>query len=93
LSLFPLLLLLVTILGFLIHGDPHLQAKIVNSALVDFPVIGSQLRGNLHALSGSGVGLAVGILGTRGVQKLCHRRIQFINSIRRRLRFARLGTG
>jgi uncharacterized BrkB/YihY/UPF0761 family membrane protein len=93
LSLFPLLLLLVTILGFLIHGDPHLQAKIVNSALVDFPVIGSQLRGNLHALSGSGVGLAVGILGTREVQKLCHRRIQFINSIRRRLRFARLGTG
>jgi membrane protein len=64
LSLFPLLLLLVTILGFLIHGDPHLQAKIVNSALVDFPVIGSQLRGNLHALSGSGVGLVVGILGT-----------------------------
>jgi membrane protein len=64
LSLFPLLLLLVTILGFLIHGDPHLQAKIVDSALVDFPVIGSQLRGNLHALSGSGVGLAVGILGT-----------------------------
>ena len=64
LSLFPLLLLLVTILGFLIHGDPHLQAKIVDSALVDFPVIGSQLRGNLQALSGSGVGLVVGILGT-----------------------------
>ena len=64
LSLFPLLLLLVTILGFLIHGDPHLQAKIVNSALIDFPVIGSQLRGNLHALSGSGFGLVVGILGT-----------------------------
>jgi membrane protein len=64
LSLFPLLLLLVTILGFLIHGDPHLQAKIVDSALVDFPVVGSQLRGNLHALSGSGLGLVVGILGT-----------------------------
>ncbi|MEN3340639.1 MAG: rane protein [Actinomycetota bacterium] len=64
LSLFPLLLLLVTILGFLIHGDPHLQTKIVDSALVDFPVIGSQLRGNLHALSGSGLGLGVGILGT-----------------------------
>ena len=64
LSLFPLLLLLVTILGFLIHGDPHLQARVVDSALVDFPVIGSQLRGNLHALSGSGLGLAVGVLGT-----------------------------
>ena len=64
LSLFPMLLLLVTILGFVIHGDPHLQAKIVDSALVDFPVIGTQLRGNLHALSGNGFGLAVGILGT-----------------------------
>ncbi len=64
LSLFPLLLLLVTILGFVIHGDPHLQTRIVNSALVDFPVIGSQLRGDLKALSGSGFGLVVGILGT-----------------------------
>jgi hypothetical protein len=31
-------------------------------------------------------------LDGRGVQKLCHRRIQFINSIRGRLRFARLRT-
>ena len=36
----------------------------MNSALAEFPVIGSQLRDNVHSLKGSGVGLAVGILGT-----------------------------
>jgi membrane protein len=64
LSLFPLLLLLVTILGFVLHGDPQLQARLVDSALAQFPIIGSQLRQNVHSLSGSGIGFVVGILGT-----------------------------
>jgi YihY family inner membrane protein len=64
LSLFPLLLLLVTILGFALHGDPHLQAKLLNSALAQFPLFGSQLRESVHARTGSGLGLVVGILGT-----------------------------
>lgn len=64
LSLFPLLLLLVTILGFLLEGDPHLQAELIDSAVAQFPVIGSQLRENVHSLKGSGVALVVGILGT-----------------------------
>ncbi len=64
LSLFPLLLLLVTILAFVLHGDPHLQVKLLNSALAQFPVIGSQLRENVHARSGSGLALVVGIVGT-----------------------------
>jgi membrane protein len=64
LSLFPLLLLLVTVLGFVLQGDSDLQARLVNSTLAELPIIGSQLRENVHALKGSGVGLAVGILGT-----------------------------
>jgi membrane protein len=64
LSLFPLLLLLVTILGYLLQGDPHLQAKLVNSTIAELPIIGSQLRDNVHALKGSGAALVVGILGT-----------------------------
>jgi YihY family inner membrane protein len=64
LSLFPLLLLLVTILGFVLQGDVGLQAKLVNSTLAELPIIGSQLRDNVHSLKGSGVGLAVGIVGT-----------------------------
>ena len=64
LSLFPLLLLLVTVLGFVLQGDPSLQAKLVNSTLSELPIIGGQLRENVHSLKGSGIALAVGIAGT-----------------------------
>jgi membrane protein len=64
LSLFPLLLLLVTILGFALHGDPHLQARLLDSALSQFPVIGTQLRENVRGSSGSGLGLVAGVAGT-----------------------------
>ncbi|HEU4973714.1 MAG TPA: YihY/virulence factor BrkB family protein [Baekduia sp.] len=64
LSLFPLLLLMVTILGYALQGDPQLQARLLSSTIAELPIIGSQLRDNVHALKGSGVALAVGILGT-----------------------------
>ena len=64
LSLFPLLLLLVTILGFVLQGDPHLQARLINSTLAELPIIGSQPRNNVQSLKGNGFGLAIGILGT-----------------------------
>ena len=50
-SLFPLLLVFVTILGMVLRGHPVLQHRVVNSALANFPVIGSDLRNNVHALS------------------------------------------
>jgi membrane protein len=62
LSLFPLLLLLVTILGFALEGNPDLQADLFDSALAQFPVVGTQLRENVHSLTGSGAGLAIGIV-------------------------------
>jgi membrane protein len=62
--LFPLLLLLVTILGFVLQHDPSLQAKLVGSTLAQLPIIGSQLGHNVHALKGSGLGLTAGIVGT-----------------------------
>ncbi len=64
LSLFPLLLMLTTILGFVLEGDHDLQVKLVDSTLAELPIIGTQLRENVQSLEGSGVGLAVGILGT-----------------------------
>jgi YihY family inner membrane protein len=63
LSLFPLLLLLSTILNFVLAGDVHLQHQVLNSALGQFPIVGNQLR-DPRGVSGSGFGLAVGILGT-----------------------------
>lgn len=62
-SLFPLLLALVTILGFVLKDDPELQQRIVGSALVQFPVIGDQIRDNIGSLSGNWAALLVG-LGT-----------------------------
>ncbi|MFI9365158.1 YihY/virulence factor BrkB family protein [Kitasatospora sp. NPDC053057] len=62
-ALIPLLLLLSTVLGFVLHGHPHAQQAVVNSALADFPIIGDQLRQNVHSVQGSGLALAVAVLG------------------------------
>ena len=61
-SLFPLLLLLTTILGYVLAGDEELRREVVNSTLAQFPIIGNQLKGG--TLKGSGVALAVGIVGS-----------------------------
>jgi YihY family inner membrane protein len=64
LSLFPLLLILVTVLGLVAGSDPGIEARILNSALKQFPVIGDQLGSNIHALErNSAPGLAIGLLG------------------------------
>jgi YihY family inner membrane protein len=62
-SLFPLLLLLATILGYGLHGNEHLQRKVLDSALAQFPVIGGQITANITSFHGSVPGLVVGILG------------------------------
>ncbi|BAJ26799.1 MULTISPECIES: YihY/virulence factor BrkB family protein [Kitasatospora] len=62
-SLVPLLLLLSTALGFVLHGHPEAQRAVLDSALADFPIIGDQLRGNVHSVRGSGLALVVGVAG------------------------------
>ncbi|MBY8880271.1 YihY/virulence factor BrkB family protein [Actinacidiphila acidipaludis] len=64
LSLFPLLLLLVTALSGLLHGDPELQERVLHSALNQFPVIGDQIGRNVHSFHSSGAALAVGVAGS-----------------------------
>ncbi|MHB8233528.1 MAG: YihY/virulence factor BrkB family protein [Solirubrobacteraceae bacterium] len=61
-SIFPLLLVFVTILGFVLQGHPSDQEEIVKGTLGQFPVLSDSLK--LHALKGSGVALAIGIIGT-----------------------------
>lgn len=61
LSLFPLLLVLVTVLTMLLRENPELRASIQASALTNFPVIGPAISKNVHALRGSGLALAIGI--------------------------------
>ena len=63
LSLFPLLLLLTTVLGIVLAGDPALQGQLLNSVLHQFPVVGDQLH-EPRGLGGGAVGIVVGILGS-----------------------------
>jgi membrane protein len=69
LSLFPLLLLLASVLGFVLQGDAHLRRQILDSTLSQFPVIGDQLgepqslRGSLIALITGGLVALYGALG------------------------------
>lgn len=61
-SLFPLLLLMTTILGYVLAGNEELREEVVTSTLSQFPIIGNQLKGG--SLEGSGVALAIGIIGS-----------------------------
>ncbi|HWE81096.1 MAG TPA: YihY/virulence factor BrkB family protein [Gaiellaceae bacterium] len=61
-SFFPLLLVLVTVLGYVLHGRPHLENRILGSVVGQLPVIGSELQ--QHALKGSGLGLGIGIVAS-----------------------------
>src|ERR1700720_2493982 len=57
-SLFPLLLVFVTVLGFVLQGSPSAQESVLHSTLSQFPIIGNQLQSNVHSLRGSGITLA-----------------------------------
>jgi YihY family inner membrane protein len=63
-AIFPLLLVLVTVLDLVIKNDPALQHRLLNSALRQYPVIGPQLGSNIGPLHQSGLALVVGLLGT-----------------------------
>src|SRR3954452_20303889 len=61
-SLFPLLLLAVSILGFVFASDPGARDAIVHSALKEIPIVGEQVRSG--SLKGSGPALIIGAVGT-----------------------------
>jgi membrane protein len=61
-SIFPLLLVFVTILGFVLQGHPDDREKIIHGTLGQFPVLSDSLK--LQSLRGSGIALAIGIIGT-----------------------------
>jgi membrane protein len=70
-SLFPLLLLLVTVLGFVLQHDPGLQHGVLDSVLAHFPLIDQQIAANIHTLHGSVpaliIGFATSLYGGLGV--------------------------
>jgi YihY family inner membrane protein len=63
-SVFPLLLLLVTILSLVAGGHPGVQNAVLRSTLSEFPVIGGRLAANIHAVRrASAFGLTVSLAG------------------------------
>ena len=74
-SLFPLLLVFVTVLGYVLQGNSSLQTSIEKSVLGQFPVIGQQIQ--VHSLEGSGtalvIGLAAALWGGLGVTQAAQR--------------------
>lgn len=70
LSLFPLLLVMVTVLQMWFGDDAALRVRVASSVNNYFPLIGDQLQRNIHGMGRAGWGLAIGILitiyGARG---------------------------
>src|ERR1700761_2548146 len=59
-SLFPLLLVFATILGYVLSGDPGTRASVEHSVIAQFPAVGSSLH--LNTISGSAFALVIGVL-------------------------------
>jgi YihY family inner membrane protein len=71
-SIFPLLLVLVTVLGLVAASDPGFREATVNAVASQVPIIGTTLTGNVHQLQKSSlIGLIVGLVtlvwGTTGL--------------------------
>ncbi|HEX9526143.1 MAG TPA: YihY/virulence factor BrkB family protein [Streptosporangiaceae bacterium] len=62
-SIFPLMLVLVTVLDIVLGSHPALQHQLLSSALSQYPLIGQQL-GHVGRLHQSGLPLVIGLLGT-----------------------------
>jgi len=71
-SVFPLLLVLVTVLNLVVRNNPGVREQLLNTALSQYPVIGDQLKRSVHhGLTSSGIALVIGLLltlyGARGI--------------------------
>jgi YihY family inner membrane protein len=64
LSLFPLLLVFVTVLGYALANNPRLQQQLIDTVIARFPGFGPQLQASITTIQGSGIGLVIGVLGT-----------------------------
>ncbi len=62
-SIFPLLLVLVTILGLVVAGHPDIRQDVLDAVANQVPLLGRTLTGNVHTLQQSSkIGLIVGLV-------------------------------
>jgi YihY family inner membrane protein len=62
-SIFPLMLVLVTVLDLVLRNNPELQHRLLNSVLHQYPLIGQQL-GHIGPMRQAGLPLVIGLVGT-----------------------------
>ena len=60
-SVFPLLLALTSVLGFVLQDDPERRDEILDSVFAELPVLGDEIRASVDPLGGSGPALVIGI--------------------------------
>jgi membrane protein len=72
-AIFPLLLVLVTVLDVVLRQHPALRQELLDSALTAYPVIGAQIKSSVHPITSTGLALAAGLIvalfGARGVAR------------------------
>jgi membrane protein len=89
LSLFPLLLLLTSVLGFVLEDNSDLEQRILDSTLSQFPIIGDQLS-DPQGLQGSGAALVIGgliaLYGALGVAQAFQNAMNVVWSVPRHRR-------
>ena len=61
-SVFPLMLVFVSVLGIVLANSPQLRQQIIDSALAQFPIVGPTIAEEVHAITGDAVALTVGIV-------------------------------
>jgi membrane protein len=70
-SIFPLLLVLVTVLDLVVRNNEKLRQQLLNSALSQYPGVGDQLKNSVHGLTSTGIALVIGLVftiyGARGI--------------------------
>jgi membrane protein len=89
LSLFPLLLLLTSVLGFVLEDNSDLEQRILDSTLSQFPIIGDQLS-DPQGLQGNGAALVIGgliaLYGALGVAQVFQNAMNVVWSVPRHRR-------
>ncbi len=61
-AIFPMLLIASSVLGFVLQGNEELQEQLLDSALSQFPVVGTQLTGRPESIQGSTSAVVIGSL-------------------------------
>lgn len=87
LSLFPLLLVAVSVLQIVLRSHPNIRSDVLRHATQYFPVVGNQLGSSVHSRGGNDAALIVGIVltlwGAKGIADVFQYSLNHIWSIPR----------